>query len=57
MRKTKIAGADYFVTDLTGKIGSATAKLPYSLRVVAENVLRQDSTGNGLLELLRSRRS
>ncbi|WP_155130134.1 aconitate hydratase AcnA [Pseudovibrio flavus] len=42
MKRTKIAGTDYYGIDYKREISSGFGALPYSLRVLAENVSRQN---------------
>ena len=45
-------GQNFAITDLPQILGSSLATLPYSLRVVAENVARQDSSGAKVADVL-----
>ena len=47
-RSLSIAAQNFQMIDLPSLLGKHLASLPYSLRIVAENVARQDPSGVGL---------
>src|SRR5690554_3849632 len=52
MQTIEICGNRYQAVDLPARLGEAGTRLPYSLRVLAENVIRQDPTGEALAAVL-----
>lgn len=46
MRVIRIEGTGFEAVDYADAVGPVVRSLPYSLRVLAENVVRQDSTGD-----------
>ena len=48
-----IAAQDFQIVDLPRLLGKRLSRLPYSLRVVAENVARQDSSPCGVETVLK----
>lgn len=52
MQTIEISGVKYSAVDLPGVLGRAGSTLPYSLRIIAENVSRQDPTGEALAAVI-----
>lgn len=52
MQTIEILGNRYQAVDLPTRLGEAGTRLPYSLRVLAENTIRQDPTGEALAAVL-----
>ena len=52
MRTVEISGTQFRAIDYAAELGSAMRSLPYSLRVLAENVVRHDPSGDAVTEIV-----
>lgn len=47
-RTVEITGTPYYAVDCAGVLGERMRSLPYALRILAENVMRHDPSGEGV---------